>query len=272
MKALNGKIVVITGGAAGIGREMALAFAQEKSRLALLDIDPDQLEATVSELTRQGAAANGYRCDVSDPESVSQVAAKVLEDFGHVDVLVNNAGIVIGKPAAEVSYEELRRIVDINALGVMWMTRQFIGDMMTRNSGHIVNIASASGLLGVPRQTDYCATKFAVVGYSDALRMEMKKYGCRGVKVSCICPSVIDTGMFAGFTPPMLNPLLKPAAVARKIVLTVKRERDYLKIPFMVKMIPFFKVLPPSWVDWMVALTGTNKAMDHFVGRKTGDG
>ena len=117
MKALNGKIVVITGGAAGIGREMALAFAQEKSRLALLDIDPDQLEATVSELNRQGTTANGYCCDVSNPEEVVRVAAKVLEDFGHVDVLVNNAGIVIGKPAAEVSYEELRRIVDINALG-----------------------------------------------------------------------------------------------------------------------------------------------------------
>ncbi|BBO74188.1 NAD(P)-dependent oxidoreductase [Desulfosarcina widdelii] len=269
MKALNGKIVVITGGAAGIGREMALAFAREEACLVLLDIDPDQLDATVAELTRNKAAAKGYRCDVSNPEEVGRVAAKILEEFEHVDVLVNNAGIVIGKPAAEVSYEELRRIVDINALGVMWMTRQFLGKMMTRNSGHIVNIASASGLLGVPRQTDYCATKFAVVGYSDALRMEMKKYGCRGVKISCICPSVIDTGMFAGFTPPLLNPLLKPADVACKIVRTVKREKDYLKIPFMVKMIPFFKVLPPSWVDWMVALTGTNNAMDHFVGRRS---
>jgi len=272
MKALNGKIVAITGGASGIGREMALAFAREEAHLALLDIDPEQLDATVAELTSLGTTVNGYRCDVSNSEDVARVAAKILEDFEHVDVLVNNAGIVIGKPAAEVSYEELRRIVDINTLGVMWVTRQFLGDMMTRNSGHIVNIASASGLLGVPRQTDYCATKFAVVGYSDALRMEMKKFGCRGVKVSCICPSVIDTGMFAGFTPPLLNPLLNPADVARKIVRTVKRERDYLKVPFMVKMIPFFKVLPPSWVDWMVALTGTNKAMDHFVGRKRDDG
>jgi all-trans-retinol dehydrogenase (NAD+) len=271
MKALNGKIVVITGGAAGIGREMALAFAREKARLVLLDIDPDQLDATVAELTRHKATANGYRCDVSNSEEVARTAAKILEEFEHVDVLVNNAGIVIGKPAAEVSYEELRRIVDINMLGVMWMTRQFLGGMMTRNSGHIVNIASAGGLLAVPVLADYSATKFAVVGYSDALRMEMKKFGCRGVKISCICPSVIDTGMFEGFTPPLLNPLLKPADVAREIVRTVKRERDYLKIPFMVKMIPFFKVLPASWVDWMVALTGTNKAMDHFVGRKTED-
>jgi all-trans-retinol dehydrogenase (NAD+) len=271
MKALNGKIVVITGGAAGIGREMALAFAREKAHLLLLDIDPDQLEATVAELTRHKAVACGYRCDVSDPEEVARVAARILEDFDHVDVLVNNAGIVIGKPAAEVSYEELRRIVDINMLGVMWMTRQFLGEMMTRNSGHIVNIASAGGLLAVPVLADYSATKFAVVGYSDALRMEMKKFGCRGVKISCICPSVIDTGMFEGFTPPLLNPWLRPDDVARKVVRTVKREKDYLKIPFMVKMIPLFKVLPASWMDRLAALTGTHRGMDHFTGRMTED-
>ena len=269
MKQLAGKRIVITGAAAGIGREMAIAFAGERANLALLDVDAIHLAETVARMQRPGIEVRGYRCDVSDPRSVETTAEQVLEDFTKIDVLVNNAGIVIGKPAAEVSYEELRRIFDVNALGVMWMTRQFIGAMMKRNSGHIVNIASASGLLGVPRQTDYCATKFAVVGYSDALRMEMKKFGCRGVKVSCICPSVIDTGMFAGFKPPLLNPLLTPADVARKIVDTVKREKDYLKIPFMVKMIPLFKVLPASWVDWMVALTGTHKAMDHFVGRKT---
>ena len=266
MKQLAGKNIVITGGAAGIGREMAIAFARERANLALLDIDRKLLAETVKTLTQPGIEIRGYPCDVSDSSGVKQAAEQVLADYVDIDVLVNNAGIVIGKPAAEVSYEELRRIVDINALGVMWMTRQFLGGMMKKNSGHIVNVASASGLLGVPRQTDYCATKFAVVGYSDALRMEMKKFGCRGVKVSCICPSVIDTGMFAGFTPPMLNPLLKPEEVARKIVRTVKRENDYLKIPFMVKMIPLFKVLPAAWVDWMVALTGTNKAMDHFTG------
>ena len=271
MKQLSGKNILITGAAAGIGREMAIAFARERANLALLDIDSKMLAETVETLRQPGIKIQGYPCDISDSNSVEQVAEKIRGDLGDVDVLVNNAGIVIGKPAAEVSYAELRRIVDVNALGVMWMTRQFLGGMMERNSGHIVNIASASGLLGVPRQTDYCATKFAVVGYSDALRMEMKKFGCRGVKVSCICPSVIDTGMFAGFTPPMLNPLLKPADVARRIVRTVKREKAYLKIPFMVKMIPLFKVLPAAWVDWMVALTGTNKAMDHFTGRRTED-
>lgn len=272
MKALNGKIVVITGGASGIGREMALAFGRERAKLAILDLNSKMLSDTLERLRTEGIEARGYLCDVSDPQAVEQVAARICEDFPSVDVLVNNAGIVVGKPAAETSYEDMRRVVDINLLGVMWTTRQFLGEMMARNSGHIVNIASAGGLLAVPVLADYSATKFAVVGYSDALRMEMKKYGCPGVKISCICPSVIDTGMFKGFTPPLLNPWLKPEDVARKVVRTVKREKDYLKIPFMVKMIPLFKVLPSSWVDRLAALTGTNRGMDHFAGRRTKNG
>jgi all-trans-retinol dehydrogenase (NAD+) len=266
MKHLAGKNVVITGGAAGIGREMARAFSREKANLAILDVDPATLDATVGQLQADGIDVNGYRCDVSDPQRVEQAADQVRKDFSRIDILVNNAGIVVGKPAAKVSYAEMRRTVDINLLGVMWMTRQFLGDMMAANSGHIVNIASAGGLLAVPLLADYCATKFAVVGYSDTLRMEMKKFGCPGVKISCICPSVIDTGMFKGFTPPLLNPLLDPADVARRILQTVKQEKHFLKMPFMVKMIPFFKLLPASWVDRLVALTGTNRAMDHFVG------
>lgn len=259
-------MVVLTGGAAGIGREMAGEFAREKANLAILDVNDRVLEAAVEQLKATGIRVKGYQCDVSDPKQVENVAEQIRSDFPIVDILVNNAGIVVGKPAAEVSYAELRRIVDINLVGVMWMTRQFIGPMMANNRGHVVNIASAAGLLAVPRLSDYCATKFAVVGYSEALRMEMKKYGCPGVKVSCICPSVIDTGMFTGFTPPLLNPLLEPKAVARKIIRTVKREKDYLMIPFMVKLLPLFKVLPASWVNRLVALTGANRAMDHFVG------
>lgn len=265
MRSLVGKNIVITGGAAGIGREMAIAFAGEKANVAILDVNEKMLDETVDQLQRRGVEIKGYGCDVSVPQRVEQMAGQVLTDFKVVDVLVNNAGIVVGKPAAEVTYDELRRVVDVNLLGVMWTTRQFIGGMMQRNHGHIVNIASASGLLAVPRLSDYCATKFAVVGYSDTLRMEMKKFGCPGVKVSCICPSVIDTGMFKGFTPPLLNPMLKSRDVARQVVRTVKLERDYLKIPFIVKMIPLLKLLPPSWVDRLVALTGTDRAMDDFV-------
>lgn len=266
MRDLAGKNIVITGGAAGIGREMAIEFAGEKANLAILDVDKKMLDETVGQLQTAGIEVKGYRCDVAAPQMVQQVAGQVRRDFKAVDVLVNNAGIVVGKPAADISYDELRRVVDVNLLGVMWTTRQFIGDMIERNQGHIVNIASASGLLAVPRLSDYCATKFAVVGYSDALRMEMKKFGCPGVNVSCICPSVIDTGMFIGFTPPLLSPMLMPREVARQVIRAVKRERDYLKIPFMVKMIPFFKLLPASWVDRLMAFIGADRAMDHFVG------
>lgn len=270
LKILAEKTVVITGGAAGIGWEMARVFAREKARLAIVDIDTGALERRVGRLTAEGARVTGYRCDMADPEQVRAVAERIRQDFGPVDVLVNNAGIVVGKPAARASYADLRRIVDINLLGVMWMTRQFLGDMMAAGRGHIVNVASATGMLAVPGLSDYCATKFAVLGYSDALRMEMKRSGCPGVKVACICPSVVETGMFAGFIPPLFSPLLKPADVARRIVDTVKRENDYLKIPFMVHVLPFLKLLPAAWVDRLVALTGLDRSMDHFAGHASG--
>jgi len=154
----------------------------------------------------------------------------------------------------------------VNVIGVIWMTKQFLPAMIQRNSGHIVNIASAAGTLALPRLANYCASKFAVVGFNDSLRMEMKKYGHTGIKTTCVCPSIIDTGMFTGFKAPLLNPLLKPETVARKIVAGVKREHTYVKLPFMVKLIPLFQFLPATVVDWIGDLLGTSRAMDHFQG------
>lgn len=267
MKSLARKTILITGAASGLGKCMAVGFAKEKARLALLDINPAGLETLEKSLEPMRVTAKTYVCDVSKKEQIMEAAGQVIRDFSFVDILVNNAGIVIGKPVKDTSYEEMRRIVDINLLGVMWMTRQFIGPMMAKNSGHIVNIASAAGLLAVPGLADYSATKFAVVGYSDALRMEMKSRRLNNVRVSCICPSIIDTGMFGGFKAPMFNPVLKPETVAAKIINTVKREKDYLKMPFMVKLLPLFKVLPSGLVDRLAELTGTTEAMDHFIGR-----
>jgi short-subunit dehydrogenase len=270
MASLNNKNVVITGGGAGIGREMALLFASEKANLALVDINTRTLAETAETLSGVNVHVKTYMCDVSEKKEIEQLADRVKRDFEFVDVLVNNAGIAVGKTIIDSSYDDIRKTVDVNLMGLIWMTKQFLPDMVAANRGHIVNIASAAGMLAVPRLADYCATKFAVIGFSDALRMEMKKYGHTGIKVSCICPSVIDTGMFAGFRAPILSPILKPRVVAEKIVKTVKKERSYLKTPFMVKLIPLFKFLPAGLVDKLGDLTGTTRAMDHFKGHPRG--
>jgi all-trans-retinol dehydrogenase (NAD+) len=266
MKSLANLNVVITGGAAGIGKEMAMLFAKEKANLALIDIDESKLYATARELATNGTRVQTYICNVGDHREVERVCQEVTGDFGKIDVLVNNAGIVVGKPIVDATIEDLNRTMDINVIGVIWMTKQFLPAMIQRNSGHIVNIASAAGTLALPRLANYCASKFAVVGFNDSLRMEMKKYGHTGIKTTCVCPSIIDTGMFTGFKAPLLNPLLKPEAVARKIVAGVKREHTYVKLPFMVKLIPLFKLLPATVVDWIGERLGTSRAMDHFQG------
>lgn len=264
MKSLSGKTVLITGAAAGIGREMALLFAAEKANLVLLDINKTKLSDTAKDAAARGVQVSTHLCDMSDHKAVEKIA-KLIKKAGPVDVLVNNAGIVIGKAIADETYEEIKKTIDINLLGLIWMTKQILPDMITRRSGHIVNIASAAGLLAVPRLGDYCATKFAVVGFTDSLRMEMKKYG-HPIAITCVCPSVIDTGMFEGFKAPMFNPILKPDYVAKKVVEAVKKEKTYVKIPGMVRITPLLKFFPAPFGDWLANATGVTKAMDQFVG------
>ena len=267
MKSLSGMNVVITGGASGIGKEMALLFAKEKARVAILDVDRPKLRQVEKEIKGLKAKVFTYVCDVSDRKKIERTVKLLSKDLKSVDILVNNAGIAVGKTIADSTHEEIQKIIDVNLMGVIWMTKALLPKMMRRKKGHIVNIASAAGMLAIPKLADYCTTKFGVIGFSDSLRMEMKKFGYKGIKVTCVCPSIIDTGMFEGFTPPLLSPLLKPEVVAAKVIMAVKKERSYLKTPFMVKLIPLFKFLPATFVDWLGDILGTSRAMDHFKGR-----
>jgi short-subunit dehydrogenase len=141
--------------------------------------------------------------------------------------------------------------------------------MMKRNQGFIASVASAMGLTGVPRMGDYCASKHAIVGFTDTLRMELKKFKYDGVKTLVVCPSGIDTGMFAGYKAPLFSPLLKPETVARKTLEAIKKERTYLKLPFIVKLIPSMKLFPATIQDVFGKLTGLLKSMDYFQGKGT---
>jgi all-trans-retinol dehydrogenase (NAD+) len=267
MKSLKGKNVVITGAASGIGKEIAVLFAKEKANLAIIDINKQNLEDTKKTLEQFDVNIGAYLCDVSSKNQIEETANTIKNDFNRVDILVNNAGIVTGKTIVDSRYEDIKRTIDVNLIGLIWMTKQFLPEMIDRNDGHIVNMASAMGLQAVPRMADYVATKFAIVGYSDTLRMEMKKYGHKGVKVTIICPSGTDTGMFEGYKPPLLTPLLKQAVVARKVIKAIKKEQTYLKIPFIVKTIPLLKGLfPASFLDIIADVLGLLESMDHFKG------
>lgn len=267
MQDLKGKNVVITGAGSGIGLEMALGLAWEGANLALLDINGQALQRVQEKIKGDFPVQVITKvCDLGNREAVENVVNDLFTSFFRIDILINNAGIVNGKFFLDTSYEEMKETFDVNLLGLMWLTRLVLKKMAAQGEGQVVNIASAAGMLAIPRLADYCASKFAVIGFSDALRLELKKMGYKRIKVTCVCPSIIDTGMFEGFRPPLLNPMLLPAKVAESVILAIKKRRSYVKMPFMVKLIPLFRAFPAPVIDFLAALLGVSRAMDHFHG------
>ncbi len=267
MLSFNQQTVVLTGAATGIGRLMALGLAHEKAQLALIDINKKNLEQTLKDVKALGSNASAYICDISNKTDIEKTVGAIKADFGPIDILINNAGIVTGKYVHEMGYDDIKRTLDINFIGGAYLTRLVLPEMMKRNKGFIANIASAMGLTGVPRMSDYCASKHAIIGFNDSLRMELKKFKCDGIKTLVVCPSAIDTGMFAGYKAPFCSPLLQPETVAHRTINAIRKERTYLKLPFIVKMIPSMKLFPAAIQDILGRLTGLEKSMDHFHGK-----
>ena len=269
MQSLAGKTVLITGAGCGIGQLMARAAAAEKANLALIDINSTNLEAVEAELQPFSGQVAAFTCDISDREAVAAVSQTIKNRFGHVDVLINNAGIVIGKPFADLTLDEMQRTMDVNYWGHVYFTHQFLPGMVARGRGNIVNIASSSGMLGMVNLSDYCASKFADVGFSESLRRELKSSGHNGITITCVCPYVIDTGMFKGFKPLLFNPVLKPEQVAGAVMEAVRKDKPYVIMPFfMVQLSRLLKILTPTGLfDWILHVTGGSRAMGAFKGR-----
>ena len=267
MKSITGKNIVVTGAAQGLGKEMSLVCAREGGNIALIDINEKSLTDTKNELNGFNAKVQSYLCDISNKEDIDQTAEKIREDFKKIDILINNAAVITGKSIADCSYEELKRTMDVNLLGTIWITKQFLREMIDRNSGHIVTISSAAGIVATPKMGDYCATKAGILAFTDTLRMEMKKYNKEGVKVSCVCPSLIDTGMFRGFKSPFYAPALDPKQLAEKILRqAIQKEKSYVFAPRLASIAPFMKVFPAGFSDKLASLLGNSKAMDNFQG------
>jgi NAD(P)-dependent dehydrogenase (short-subunit alcohol dehydrogenase family) len=185
------KVVVVTGAASGIGREIALAFARRGARLAVADIDEEKLGGVKDELEGLGTVVFARTVDVSKAEEVKALCESVYEELGRVDVLCNNAGIGIGGRFEDVSLEDWRWIVGVNLMGVVHGCHFFYPRMVAQGGGgHIVNTASGAGLAPLPLMTAYCCTKYAVVGLSETLRAEAALHG---IGVSAICPGIVDT-------------------------------------------------------------------------------
>ena len=267
MKNLEDKIVLITGGASGIGKIMVRLMLERKAKVIIWDINQESIDKTISEFCNKGKVF-GYQVDVSDIEQIQNAAGKVKQDLGVVDVLINNAGIIVGKYFSDHTVSDIAKTMEINANAPMFITREFLGDMLKQNSGHICNIASSGGIVSNPKMSVYAASKWSLIGWSDSLRLEMKQMD-KKVNVTTIMPYYIDTGMFDGVKSKI--PILDPEAAALTIVKAIEKNKKMISIPGYIYRFTRFgqAVMSINVFDWFAGeVLGIYKTMEHFTGRK----
>jgi NAD(P)-dependent dehydrogenase (short-subunit alcohol dehydrogenase family) len=192
MKDFHGKVAAITGAGSGIGRALALELARAGTRLALADVSDEGLAETARQVTAAGGACTATRLDVADREAVFAWAAACSRDYGQVNLAFNNAGVAMASPAATVRPEDFTWLMNINFWGVVHGTQAFLPLLRASGDGHLVNISSIFGIIAMPTQSAYNASKFAVRGYTEALRMELELEGAP-VGVTCVHPGGIAT-------------------------------------------------------------------------------
>lgn len=246
MKNFNGKVVVITGAASGIGLEMARSFAREGAKLALADINASGLDEVKKEFQSSGRILYTQVVDVAKKEQVKEFCEKVYQEMGRVDVLCNNAGVGWGGKFENMSLEDWEKIIAVNLWSVIYGCHYFYPLMIKQGGGgHIVNMASAAGLAPMPIMTAYCCTKFAVEGFTETLRAEA---ALNGIGVTAVCPGLVKTNitvtgkMFTSTTHNTSDGFMRqldnfyarrnytPDRVAKKVVKAVKKNKSVLLV------------------------------------------
>jgi all-trans-retinol dehydrogenase (NAD+) len=268
MTDVRGQICLVTGAASGIGRLLALELARRGAQLVLWDLDEARLVPLVEEIRRlPDGEAWSFACDVADRTSVARAAARVRAEIGDPAVVVNNAGVVSGMHLVDLPPEKIEQTFRVNVLALYWVTKEFLPAMVQRDQGHVVTVASAAGLVGVARQSDYSASKHAAVGFDESLRVELHRLGSH-VRTTAVCPYYIDTGMFSGVKTrvPFLLPILKPDKVAAKMARAIEHDRPVLVMPPILRLLPVLRLLPARAFDRVMDLFGVNVSMDDFVG------
>jgi all-trans-retinol dehydrogenase (NAD+) len=268
MTDFTNKVTLITGGARGLGRLVAQRMAAKGSHVVLWDIAHETLASTGSDLLAKGYKVTTYDCDVSERDMVYGLAERVKEEVGKVDIIINNAAIVSGRPFLECSDEQLQRTVGVNLLAHFWTVKAFLPDMVKANSGHIVTVASAGGIVGSAGLVDYSASKFAAFGFHESLRAELKKQKVK-IHTTVVCPYFIKSEMFAGVKTrfSFLLPILEAEQVSARIVKAIAQKRQRLIIPPLVYAAWPLRLLPVSIFDKVATFLGINDAMNDFRGR-----
>ena len=269
--------VLITGGASGIGKIMGrMVLEKGANALIIWDVNQEALEATAAEFASyevcENASSRGrvyiHKVDITNSDLVAATYEQVKQQCGSVDILINCAGIVRGnKTFDQQTLQDIRLTFEVNTIAPMVIAQQILPDMLKRNHGHICNIASAGGMLSNPRMSVYGASKWAMIGWSDSVRIELQQMKSN-VHFTTIAPYYINTGMFNGVHSSIF-PILKPEPTAHKIIRAIERNQSFRGIPFGFHFIRFWQaILPFRIFDFVFGTVfGIYHAMDNFTGR-----
>ena len=255
MRQIRGKTALVTGAASGIGRAIALRLADEGARLYMLDVNPVALASVVGEVKQRGIEVIGRHCDVSQPSQITAAVAHLLDQWGGVDMLVNNAGITYYGRTTKMSAEHWDQLLAINLHAPVQFIRELLPTLLSREESHILNVASICGLVGLSRVAAYSTSKFALVGLSESLRAE---FGRQGVGVTALCPGFVDTNLFAAAPrgedlrenkrPPAWL-LATPEAIANRAVRAIYRNQAVVVMQPYARLTYLLKRFAPGLLD-----------------------
>ena len=274
---LKNKLVLITGGAKGIGLATAQRILNEGGKVILWDFKEDDLNKSVNNFKEQGFDVFSQVCDVTNKEQVYSNANIIKEIFGGIDILINNAGTVYTGYMLDRTDEELENMINVNFTSMVYTIRAFMPAMLEKNKGHIINISSASSLIGAPKLAIYAATKWAVMGLTESLRLEAIKMGKKGVRFSSIHPNFLKKGLFEGTKLNILGSIFAPGVKSHDTVAKVIVNRAIRfgfhspKIPWIMNQSVLLRaLLPSSLLVKFGSLYGLNSMMDDYTGYKDG--
>ncbi len=260
MKTLKGKIAVVTGGASGIGRATALRLAADGCDVALADVDEAGMIETAREVRARGRRVSEHRVDVSKKDEVAGLVDAVVAAHGGVHVVVNNAGVAVSQTIAEHELSDFEWVVGINFWGVVYGSKFFLPRLIAQGEGHIVNISSVFGLIGLPTQSAYCATKFAVRGFTEALRAELvgTGVGATSVHPGGINTNIVKSARFADQAQKTRSvkffetKTVPPSVVADGISRAIRRDQARLLVTKETYVVDALKRVAPAVTDAIV--------------------
>ncbi|GFO44855.1 epidermal retinal dehydrogenase 2 [Plakobranchus ocellatus] len=270
-KCVRGDIVLVTGAASGMGQAMVVEFAKLGAITVAWDINKKGLKDTVQMVEAVGGHCHSFICDVSDRNQVHHCAEEVRAQIGDVTILVNNAGVATGKRLLELTDEEVERTMGVNLMAQIWTTKEFLPSMMENNHGHIVNMGSSAGHVGLSHLVDYSASKFGVTGFTQTLTYELHFAGHDGIMTTLVSPSFVKTGMFAGckMEYPLILPDLEQQPTVDRIMQAILTNQTELYLPRMVYIMVALKhVMPVAAMHEIIRFFRAHQFMDSFVGRK----